>query len=439
MSSMENVQPSSPRPTPSSAVTVGGGTPTVDFARGKGVWLWDRKGRKFLDCTSQSWALYLGHAHDEIQQHAAEVMRSFWHVHQGFATDSREEFAEKLLHAVPRNEHRDIYAKVAFTATSGLAIETALKLATLNRPGRSLVGRVQGGFHGTTLGTAQLSWPATDDVPGNRRSLSAFAHMGVSSVTLSFPDSNPDIDDVARERAIAVMNLELDAVADKLVAVVVEPLQGSGGQREVPVWWLNALIRRADKEGFTVVFDEIQTYLRTGRHYTQPELLRPHFIVLGKGLCGGFAAGAVLLRSDIDGFPGGGTYDLHTFGSSALAHSVGIKQLEIIDRDDVLNNVKHRGVQLRNASAQMCAQATVFSEIRQVGLHVGLRVCAETWQQRASLAATVRMRCIDAGLVVGLGGYDPSIVKIKPPLNITADETSELISRLTEATAKVPV
>ena len=83
--------------TRSEIVSVGGGTPTVDFSYGKGIWLWDRGGRRFLDCTSQSWALYLGHANDEIAQHATEVMQRSWHVHQGFATDAREHFAAALL------------------------------------------------------------------------------------------------------------------------------------------------------------------------------------------------------------------------------------------------------------------------------------------------------------------------------------------------------
>ena len=343
--------------TRSEIVSVGGGTPTVDFSYGKGIWLWDRGGRRFLDCTSQSWALYLGHANDEIAQHATEVMQRSWHVHQGFATDAREHFAAALLDLVPDNGRRDRYSRVAFTATSGLAVETAVKLAALNRPGRYLIGRVEGGFHGTTLGTAQLSWPATEDVGPDQRTLARFRPFGADSFTLSFPIT----DDVTRE--LDLLRRELDSVADKLVAVVVEPIQGSGGQRVVPDWWLTALVERADEAGFVVIFDEIQTYLRAGRHYTHPEALRPHFIVLGKGVCAGFAAGAVVMRDDMNGFPSAGTYDLHTFASSALAHSMGLKLLEVVARDDVLANARARGAQVRSVASRWCQQGAIFHHI----------------------------------------------------------------------------
>lgn len=410
----------------SSDLTVGGGTPTVDFAYGKGVWLWDRSGRRFLDCTSQSWALYLGHSHDEIAEHAAGVMRRYWHVHQGFATDVREQFATKLLNLVPNNATRSRYGQVAFTATSGLAIESAIKLAVLNRPTRHVVGRVEGGFHGTTLGTAQLSWPAQEEVSLRQRTLLPFKPFGPDTFTLAFPSADP-ADRTALEQAIAELNRQLDPVAHELVAVVVEPIQGSGGQREVPRSWLQALIERANDSGFAVIFDEIQTYMRAGRYYSHLEL-EPHFVVLGKGLCGGFNCGAVLLRSDMHGFPEVGTYDLHTFATSGLSHSVGLKLLEIVERDDVLSNVRQRGAQLRATVESWCRGGVVFDDVRQVGLHVGLRVIGGD-----AVASRLRQHCVEHGLLVGMGGYDPSVIKIKPPLNITDAETSEILKRLEQA------
>ncbi|NQD90426.1 aminotransferase class III-fold pyridoxal phosphate-dependent enzyme, partial [Paenarthrobacter sp. CM16] len=299
--------------TVASPVTLGGGTPAIDIVRGEGLYVWDSSGDRYLDCTSQSWALYLGHSNEELRRHASATMDRLWHIHQGFATSERERFANDLLDLVPGNGNKDMYSHVAYTATSGLAIETAIKLCMLQGSGRDTIARLSGAFHGTTLGTAQASWPANPEVEPERRTLSTFRSRGGTYATLTFPETIPliDTDSEAGQagRHLDRLDAELDDLSADLLAVIVEPIQGSGGQRILPKWWLSHLCQRADRDGFFVIFDEIQTYMRAGRYYTWPEDLRPHFIVLGKGLCGGFAAGAVLLRSDLRPFPVTGTYD----------------------------------------------------------------------------------------------------------------------------------
>lgn len=407
-------------------VVVGGGTPTVDFDHGTGIWLFDRAGRSYIDCTSQSWALYLGHANPELRQHAFDVMANGWHVHQGFATSARELFAGALLDRVQGNAGWSLYDRVAYTATSALAIETAIKLAVLDRPGRSVIGRVRGGFHGTTLGTAPLSWPGRDDVPEEQRSLSAFANFGPAVVTFEFPDVAGGID-----AAISTLKAELAEHASGLAAVVVEPIQGSGGQRALPDWWLKALIEASDEHGYAVIFDEIQTYLRAGRYFTVNPDLPAHFVALGKGLAGGFGAGAVIMRRDARGFPPG-TYDLHTFASSALSHSVGLKLLEIVDRDLLLANARRRGEQLAVGLRDLATRFPGLGAVRQVGLHVGLSV-GEQNAPSPELARSIRLEAVDRGLLLGLGGYDPSVLKFKPPLNVTEGEVSEILGRFADA------
>lgn len=417
--------------THSSVVTLGGGTPAIDISRGEGLYVWDSSGNRYMDCTSQSWALYLGHSNEELRQHASATMDRLWHVHQGFATQERETFAADLLDLVPDNANRDFYNRVAYTATSALAIETAIKLCILQGTNRNTIARLTGGFHGTTLGTAQASWPANSEVSPDRRTLSSFRGRGGTFATLTFPvaatDGEADNADDDMRRHIDLLDAEIDELSSDLLAVIVEPIQGSGGQRILPKWWMRHLCQRADRDGFFVIFDEIQTYMRAGRYFTWADELRPHFIVLGKGLCGGFAAGAVLLRSDQRPFPSGGVYDLHTFATSALAHSVGSKLIEIVRRDDLLANANHRGHQIKTALGNLETNHSYIRDVRQVGLHIGIEFSGGN-SASTTVAASMRQRALKRGLLLGLGGYDPNVLKIKPPLTITSAEAQEVAS-----------
>lgn len=262
-----------------------------------------------------------------------------------------------------------------------------------------------------------------DDVPESQRSLAAFAALGPAVVTLSFPNTV----DGTIDTAISILETEIAAHASSLAAVVVEPVQGSGGQRQVPTWWLEALLSAANKYGFAVIFDEIQTYIRAGRHFTVSPELPAHFVALGKGLAGGFGAGAVLMRADVGGFPPG-TFDLHTFASSALSHSVGLKLLEIVDRDGLLENTHHRGKQLAEGLRLLATQFESLGEVRQVGLHVGQPIHCDNVPS-SDLAGKIRLTALDSGLLLGVGGYDPSVLKFKPPLNITECEVDEILTR----------
>src|SRR5208282_5964218 len=136
---------------------LGGGTrggPVL--VRGKGCWVEDIDGKKYIDCTSQSLALYLGYAHDGINSIVSEHLKSLSHVHQGFDTLSRFALARKLAELAPKGLNR-----VSFTVGGGLAIEAAMKIAVKNRPGAQEFLCLYDSYHGTTLGTMGASWQST--------------------------------------------------------------------------------------------------------------------------------------------------------------------------------------------------------------------------------------------------------------------------------------
>ncbi len=139
---------------------IGGGTRGGPILHhGKGVRVWDTSGKEYIDCTSQSWALYLGYCHDELWQAVNEQSSNMTHVHQGFDTLPRFALAERLAGIMPEGMNR-----VSFVPTSALALEGSMKLALKNRPGSQHFLSLWDGYHGTTLGTMGSSWISTQSM-----------------------------------------------------------------------------------------------------------------------------------------------------------------------------------------------------------------------------------------------------------------------------------
>ena len=136
---------------------LGGGTRGGPILHhGKGVRVWDIKGKSYIDCTSQSWALYLGYANEELWEAINQQAHCLTHVHQGFDTLGRFYLAKKMADILPGTLNR-----VSFVPSSGLAIEGSMKLALKNRPGSDSFVSLWDGYHGTTLGTMGASWIST--------------------------------------------------------------------------------------------------------------------------------------------------------------------------------------------------------------------------------------------------------------------------------------
>ena len=138
-------------------VMLGGGTRDGPvLVRGKGVRVYDTDGKDYIDCTSQSWAMYLGFANAEINRIVAEHMQNLSHVHQGFDTLPRFYLARKLAQIAPGDLNR-----VSFTVGGGPAIEAAMKIAYKNtQPSRDFIC-LYDSYHGTTLATIGASWVST--------------------------------------------------------------------------------------------------------------------------------------------------------------------------------------------------------------------------------------------------------------------------------------
>jgi len=281
---------------------LGGGTRGSPLlVRGNGVRVYDLDGKDYVDCTSQSWAMYLGHANEEINRVVAEHMQSLSHVHRGFDTLPRFYLARKLAQLAPGDLKR-----ISFTVGGGPAIEAAMKIAYKNtQPSRDFIC-LYDSYHGTTLGMMSAAWISTR-ASGKLAGGSRFLGLTRPFVRVPNPCCFRCPLGLKREdcslACVQMLRLTMErAIAGNAAGIIIEPIQASGGQIILPRGYLGAVRKVCDDFNVPPVFDEIQTYARTGRFFAAEYFgVTPDIIVLGKGLGAGLPIAPSLSRTSCVG------------------------------------------------------------------------------------------------------------------------------------------
>jgi 4-aminobutyrate aminotransferase len=303
---------------------IGGGTPGPILVRGEGIRVQDRDGNTYIDCTSQSWAMYLGFAHPEINRVLGEQAQSMTHVHQGFGTLSRLYLAQRLAQLAPQGLDR-----VSFTVGGGPAIEAAMKIALRNRPGAREFIALWDGYHGTTLGSASASWIATraaGQFTGQQHFLPllhAVHRVPNPYCYRCYFGQSPDRCDLV---CAEMLRLTIErGVNGPAAGLILEPVQASGGQIPLPRRYLLRVREICDQYGVPLIFDEIQTYCRIGEWFAATHYgVTPDILVLGKALGAGLPIAAIIIRDNLEGFSLKAE-ELHTFANNTLAQVAAAK------------------------------------------------------------------------------------------------------------------
>ena len=419
-------------------VMIGGGTrggPVL--ARGEGVRLYDLSGKDYIDCTSQSWAMYLGFANKQIERVVAEQMGMLFRAHQGFDTLPRYYLARRLAEMAPGDLNR-----VAFTVGGGCAIESAMKIAYKNtQPSRDFVC-LYDSYHGTTLGSMGASWVSTR-AAGNLAGGSRF--LGLTKPFVRVPNPYCYRCPMQLERdscglaCARMLRLTLErGIAGNAAGVILEPIQGSAGQVICPREYLQEVRAICDEFETPLIFDEIQTYGRIGEFFAADYFgVTPDLLVLGKGLGAGMPIAAVIVSDRLEGFQPDAE-DLHTFGSTTVSQVAAAKLIDIL-ADGVLQNCREMGEHLRKGLVTLQHEFPEIGDIRQAGLHIGVELVRdpETREPAVLEAVKVHAAAIERGLLLGTAGPRKQILKIKPPLIINRAECDEVLDKFADTLRQV--
>ncbi len=409
---------------------LGGGTRGGPIlVRGKGCWVEDIDGKKYIDCTSQSWALYLGYAHDGINAIVCEHLKNLSHVHQGFDTLPRFAMARKLAELAPKGLDR-----VSFTVGGGPAVEAAMKIAVKNRPGAQEFICLYDSYHGTTLGTMGASWQST--LAGGRMMAPAsYNRLTKQFIRVPNPYCYRCPLGLAPESCsmmcLKVLRTTIErGINGPVAGIILEPLQASAGQVIFPEEYLQGVRRICDELGIVLIYDEIQTYGRIGAFFAaQYYGVAPDIIALGKGLGAGFPIGAIVIRDTLEGFSPEAE-ELHTFANSTVAQVAGLKLIDLLE-NGVLENCRVMGARIGEGLRGLQKELPVMGDVRQAGLHIGVELVKDpvTREPDPGLLAAVRRAGFENGIIFGLGGTAKNVLKIKPPLIVTKEEADAILEK----------
>ena len=419
-------------------VMLGGGTrggPVL--VRGKGVRVYDPDGKDYIDCTSQSWAMYLGFANEDINRVVAEHMQNLSHVHQGFDTLPRYYLARKLAQIAPGDLNC-----VSFAVGGGPAIEAAMKIAHKNtQPSRDFIC-LYDSYHGTTLGTMGASWISTR-ASGKLIGGSRFLGLTRPFVRVPNPYCYRCPMELGRENCSLACARMLRSTLERGIAgnaagVIIEPIQASAGQIICPREYLQEVRNLCDEFAVPMIYDEIQTYARIGKFFAGQYFgVIPDIVVLGKGFGAGLPIAAIIVSDKLQGFEPDAE-ELHTFANTSVGQVAAAKQIELLE-NGILDNVAKRGEYVRVRLQEMQADFPEIGDLRIAGLHVGVELVRDPVGKEPLYdeGRAIRAEALKLGLILGLSGVRPNVLKIKPPLIITQEECDEVMDKLRTAMTQV--
>jgi acetylornithine aminotransferase len=368
----------------------------IAMDHGRGAWLWDTQGRKYLDALAGIAVNTLGHAHPKLVPALQDQVARLIHTSNYYEVPLQEQLAAKLC------EISGLAG--AFFCNSGLeANEGALKIARKYGVDRGIakpkIVVYERAFHGRSLATLSAT--------GNPKVQTGFGPLVEGFVRVPLNDL------AALERA--------GDDNPEICAVFLETIQGEGGVNPARLDYLQGLRALCDARGWLLMLDEVQCGIgRTGKWFAhQWAGILPDVMPLAKGLGSGVPIGAIVCGERALNVLQPGNHGT-TFGGNPLAMRAGVETLRIMEEDGLLEHAAAMGRRLAGGLCEHIGALPGVVDIRGAGLMVGVELA-----RPCSVLAT---RAADAGLLISVTA--DRVIRLVPPLIISAEEIDEVVARL---------
>jgi len=368
----------------------------IALSHGQGVWLWDVNGNKYLDGLGGIAVNTLGHNHPRLVPALQDQLAKIIHSSNYYHVPNQEVLAAKLVELSGMSQ--------VFFCNSGLeANEAALKLARKYGHDRGIerpeIVVYEKAFHGRSIATLSAT--------GNEKIQKGFGPLVEGFVRV--PLNN-----------IAALQ-QATAARPNVVAVFLETIQGEGGVNPMRADYLQQVRQLCDERGWLLMIDEVQCGIgRSGKWFAhQWAGITPDVMPLAKGLGSGVPIGAVVVGPKAVGIFGPGNHGT-TFGGNPLAMRAGVETLRIMEEDGLVAHAGQMGALLQQGLRHELAGLSGVKEIRGQGLMLGIelaRPCGELVGRAAK-----------AGLMISVTA--DTVVRLLPPLIISADEVQQLVALL---------
>ena len=360
----------------------------ISFVKGRGSFLYDKNGKKYLDFVQGIAVNSLGHSNPYLTKEMIKQAKKVWHVSNSFLIPEGEKLAKRLT-------KKTFADRVMFQNSGAEATEAAIKVArryffSKGQKRKNRILCIQNSFHGRTLATIFAS--------------------GSKKMTYGF---GPKVDGFDHFKFGDHKSLK-KAISRKTAAIMIEPVMGESGIKVIPSWCLKELRKICNKNKILLILDEVQCGVgRSGKFFAfEYSEIKPDIVPIAKGIGGGFPLGAVLMTKKVASCMKPGSHG-STFGGNPLAMSVGNAVLDKIFKKGFLKNVQKLSnyffIELQKLKKDFPG---VIKEVRGLGLLIGL-------QLHKNQSKFIKQLMNEKLLTIRAA---ENVVRILPPLTVKIEE-----------------
>lgn len=400
------------------------------LVEGKMQYVYDEKGRRYLDAFGGIVTVSVGHCHPHVVAALREQIETLQHSTTIYLHPNLPEYARLLASKMPGD------LKVCYFVNSGSeANDLAVMMARVYTENYDIIA-LRNAYHGGTAGTMALTGQNTwkFNVPhsfGAHHVLAPYPYRGL------WGNDDPE---AGRKYAADLQDQIETGTNGQIAAFIAESIQGVGGAITYPAGYLQAAYTHARAAGGLCIADEVQTgFGRTGTHYWgfETQGVIPDIVTMAKGIGNGFPLAAVVTTAEIASVF---TKKIHfnTFGGNPMACAQGKAVLEVIDREGLQHNSLEVGGYLRLGLEKLQAKHSLIGEVRGAGLMLAAELVKDraTKEPARDECARIFERAKELGLVIGKGGLKGNVLRIKPPMCVTKADADFLVEVLDQAFAE---
>ncbi len=411
-------------------IRYGGAFEPMIVERAQGSFVYDADGRAILDFTSGQMSAVLGHSHPEIVSVIHEYAGKLDHLFSGMLSRPVVDLATRLAEITP-----DGLDRALLLSTGAESNEAAIRMAKLVTGKYEIVGFAQS-WHGMTGGAASATYSA------GRKGVGPAA---VGSFAIPAPSAyRPRFERGGQADWRAELDYAFDLVdrqsSGNLAAFSAEPILSSGGIIELPDGYMAALKRHCEARGMLLILDEAQTGVgRTGLMFAcEREGVTPDLLTLSKTLGAGLPLAAVVTSAAIEEQAHERGYLFYTTHvSDPLPAAVGLRVLDVVRRDGLVERANVMGARLRRGLLDLMERFDCIGDVRGRGLLLGVEIVKDRRSKEPAdgLGARITRECMNLGLSMnivqlpGMGG----VFRIAPPLTVSEEEVDLGLALLEQA------
>ncbi|KAA3639000.1 MAG: aspartate aminotransferase family protein [Armatimonadetes bacterium] len=401
----------------------------ISLARGKGVYVWDTEGNKYLDMFGGMLTLSTGHCHPKVTAAITEQVEKLIFAPSLYPHENAVAYAEKLSEILPPS-----LSKMYFSLSGTDAVENAVKLAKQHTGAQEVIA-IRGAYHGLSALGMSLTAHPTFRLGGTH--ITGIKHAPQPNcyrcaLRLTYPSCEvacaTDIEEIIQK-----------TTSGRIAAIIAEPIAGVSGLITPPLEYFKTAVDIVREHGGLFIADEVQTMFgRTGKYWAGHEHwgVTPDIMAVGKSIASGMPLSATITTPEIAASLGGSI--ISTFQSHPVSVAAADATLDVLKEEAPPSHVEKIGHQIREGFELLKDEFPLVGDVRGMGCMQGIEFVKDRdTKEPANEAVSALFEATrERGLLVGSGGTGNAF-RFTPPLTVTESEIEEALSILHDSIAEV--